>query len=57
MKEATTTTQLDPLDWRTVRTAVARHLPTVSRYHGARRLMADALGIHPETLDIPLTHE
>jgi hypothetical protein len=53
----TTTTQLDDLDWRTVRIAVEQHLPTMSRYHGARRLMADALGIHPETLDIPLTDE
>lgn len=53
----TTTTQLDDLDWRTVRIAVKQHLPTVSRYIGARRLMADALGIHPETLDIPLTGE
>jgi hypothetical protein len=52
---STTSLELDPLDWRTVRTAVEQHLPTVSRYHGARRLMADALGIQPETLDIPLT--
>jgi|ETNmetMinimDraft_9_1059917.scaffolds.fasta_scaffold00987_9 hypothetical protein len=53
----TTATQLDPLDWRTVKTAVEQHLPTMSRYHGARRLLADALGVHPETLDIPLTGE
>jgi len=53
----TTTTRPDPLDWRTVRIAVKQHLPTMNRYVGARRLVADALGVHPETLDIPLTGE